>query len=259
LVRLIYPFFKLILWEHTTPTKSPSTTTWIYALSTSIFYQISNKIVTVSNAVQDDIRKCTIGLSNKMTTIYSPIIPPHYTTKKLNKSNSRVKPLIIFVGRLEREKNPEFLVRAFALFLSRMDADLLFVGNGVLRSSLEDLCVELKIKNKVRFLGYVTRPYEIMINADLLILSSDFEGLPTVVVEALYCGLPIVSTDCFGGVRELLLDGKYGTLVPVNDTVAFANAMEFELKNKRSLAIQKLAAQRFLPSIVFEKFVLLIK
>jgi glycosyltransferase involved in cell wall biosynthesis len=80
------------------------------------------------------------------------------------------------------------------------------------------------------------------------------EGLPTAIVEALYCGLPVVSTDCPCGPRELLMDGKFGSLVPMGDQFALANAMERELSGKRSPELQKIAAHRFLPETVAKQF-----
>jgi glycosyltransferase involved in cell wall biosynthesis len=87
-----------------------------------------------------------------------------------------------------------------------------------------------------------------MQDSDLLVLSSNYEGFGNVIVEALYCGLKIVSTDCISGPREILNNGEFGSLVPVNDSEAFANAIIYELNYQRSIENQKNRAYNFLPS-----------
>lgn len=252
--RLCYPFFKLILWEHSPPSKSPFAPAWVYTLSASVLYRFSSEIVAVSNGVRDDINNHSVGLSSKLHTIYNPIAPPRNNLIPTSVRETVEQPLIISLGRLERDKNIELLLHAFAILIKKMNANLLIVGDGSQRDSLECLSQELGLKDHVRFFGFTNNPYELMAGSDLLVLSSDLEGLPTVIVEALYCGLPIVSTDCPCGPRELLEDGKYGSLVPMNDSMALATAMEYELVNKRLPEVQKLAAKRFLPKAAAEKF-----
>lgn len=254
LTRLFFPFFKLILWEHSPPSKTPLSPTWLYALSASLLYPFSSKIVAVSNGVRDDIRRHTVGLSGKLNTIYNPITPPENDLVKCYPLKNGSPFQIISVGRLEPQKNPELLIEAFALCAKKINANLLIVGDGSLRTTLENLCVDLGIKNRVNFFGFSANPYALIIDSDLFVLSSDYEGMGNVIVEALHCGLPIVSTDCPSGPRELLMDGKYGSLVPVNDKFALAVAIEYELKNRRSPETQKSAAQKFLPSVIAKQF-----
>jgi glycosyltransferase involved in cell wall biosynthesis len=259
LSRVFFPFFRLLLWEHSPPSKAPFAPIWIYALLASLLYQFSSKIVAVSNGVRDDIHRHTFGLSRKILTIYNPIIPPNDSLMRnvLPKLDNR--PQIISVGRLSREKNPELLLHAFSIMVKKVDATLLIVGDGYLRKKLELLCIDLHIVDRVKFYGFSNYPYELMGNSDLLVLSSDLEGLPTAIIEAFYCGLPVVSTDCPCGPSELLMNGKYGSLVPVNDHIALAKAMEHELLNRRARDIQQSAANRFLPEIISQQFLCLIK
>jgi glycosyltransferase involved in cell wall biosynthesis len=77
--------------------------------------------------------------------------------------------------------------------------------------------------------GFVDNPYAYMSRASLFVLSSRWEALPTVLIEALYCGAPLIATDCPGGTREILADGQYGQLVPVGDVAALAQAIETTL------------------------------
>lgn len=256
LSRLFFPFFKLLLWEHSPPSRTSLSPTWLYALSASLLYQLATKIVSVSDGVREDIRQCTVGLSRKLLRIYNPIFPP---TSFISKRHVNEIPKVISVGRLELEKNPQLLIEAFALLSEKTEAELLIVGDGSLREYLERLCVTLHIEKKVRFIGFVKNPYEFLINSDLYVMTSTYEGFGNTIAEALYCGLPVVSTDCPVGPRELLEGGMYGTLVPLNDPIALAKAMENELKNRRSPEVQQLAALRFLPETVAKQFLDLIK
>lgn len=255
LVRVFYPWAKLILWEHSPPSKSNKSPLWLYVLSASLFYQLSTKVVAVSIGVREDIKGCTFGISRKVMTIYNAIAPPAPTLKRRAVPDIRKRPQLISVGRLEREKNPQLLLEAFALIAPNSNADLLFVGDGSLRVVLEQRCVELKIEDRVIFSGFSFNPYEFLVDSDVFVLSSDFEGMSNVIVEALFCGLPIVSTDCPTGPRELLVNGKYGSLVPIRNVTALASAIEFELDNGRLPDTQKAAAQRFLPSLIATQFI----
>lgn len=254
LSRIIYPWFKLILWEHAPPSKSPISPIWLYLPTASFFYQFSTKIVAVSNGVKDDILKNTIGLTSKLVTIYNAITPPVISEERLIAKKNRKNNQIISVGRLARQKNPELLIEAFALISNSTNANLLIVGEGYLRNDLEILSIKLGLKDRVKFYGFSNYPYDLIFDSDLLVLTSDFEGLPTVLIEALYCGLSIVSTDCPSGPREILMNGKYGSLVPMGDKVELAKAILFELNNLRFFEDQINAANRFLPSVIAKKF-----
>jgi glycosyltransferase involved in cell wall biosynthesis len=256
LARIIFPVHKLILWEHAPPSMASKFSVFIYSVSATFFYQFSSKVVAVSNGVKNDIASCTIGLKRKLKTIYNPITPPNNLVL-MNAELSiekNINPLIISLGRLEPEKNHALLLQAFSLLRDDLKAKLLIVGDGSLRRELEQICIKLRIEEKVIFFGFASDPYKLLIKADLLVLSSNFEGFGNVIVEAMYCGLPIVSTDCPCGPGELLMDGAYGSLVPVNDGAAMARAIEYELLKKRPSEVQINAAQRFLPSVIAKQF-----
>ncbi len=85
------------------------------------------------------------------------------------------------------------------------------------------------MEQDVRLAGFVANPYPYMARASLIVLSSRWEGLPGVLIEALYCGAPLIATDCASGPREIPADGQYGQLVPVGDVIALAKAIEISL------------------------------
>ena len=101
----------------------------------------------------------------------------------------------------------------------------MILGEGPERESLEALISELGLEKDVARPGWVANPYPWMANAGVYVLSSRWEGLPSVLIEALYCGVPIVATDCLSGPREILDGGEHGLLVPVGDVDALARGI----------------------------------
>lgn len=134
-------------------------------------------------------------------------------------------PVIVAAGRLSREKNYPMLLRAFREVRERREARLLLLGEGGERGNLERLIVELKLGDDVRMPGFESNPYRYLSRAGLCALSSDHEGLPMILLEALACGCPVVATDCPSGPGEILDGGTYGRLVPVGDAGAMARAI----------------------------------
>lgn len=155
------------------------------------------------------------------------------------------RPTIITVGRLVPQKDQACLLRAFALVATRVDADLVIVGTGPELATLRQLARQYAIEARVHFAGRQSNPYPLLARADLFVLSSRFEGMPNVLIEALACGLPVVSTDCPSGPREILADGAYGQLVPVGDAERLARAMERALKSPSEPERQRRRARAF--------------
>jgi glycosyltransferase involved in cell wall biosynthesis len=134
-------------------------------------------------------------------------------------------PVIATAGRLVGVKDHKTLLRAFAALLKLRPARLVLFGDGPLRGELEAESRVLGIASRVLFAGYVNDPAACYAAADLFVLSSTSEGFGNVLIEAMAAGVPVVSTDAPHGPREILADGKYGTLVPVGDAEALAAAM----------------------------------
>jgi len=148
---------------------------------------------------------------------------------------------VIAVGRLVQEKNFPLLINTIGKARDSLDVRCLILGDGILRSELEDMVAG---DEAIIFLGRVPSPELYLAQADLFVLTSNAEGSPTVMVEALQCGLKIVATDC-GGPAEILDNGKYGRLVPPNDLDALARAIIDELATPRDPEMLKARAADF--------------
>lgn len=176
------------------------------------------------------------------------IIPNLFDIKKiqtLSKEDAKLDDKsfnFITIGRLDKGKNHILLIEA----MRDIDARLYIIGDGELRSSLIQKVEQWGLTDKVFFLGRKKNPYKYLAKSDCFVFSSNHEGFPNVVLEALTCGLPVISTDCKSGPREILapdLDiatslqtnmqlAEYGILIAVGDVEAMRNAMKMIIDNK---------------------------
>ena len=144
---------------------------------------------------------------------------------------SRNERVLLSVARFAPQKNHELLIRAFAIVAAtHKDARLVLAGRGELQEQTERFTATLGIRDRVKFLGLRTDVPDVMAAADIFVLSSDFEGNPLAVMEAMAAGLPVVST-AVGGVPELIEDGKQGLLVKAGDVEALADRLASLLAN----------------------------
>lgn len=141
-------------------------------------------------------------------------------------------PVLLGIGRLVDQKNFPLLVEAFARVRQRIDARLVIIGGDesssdqmAHRQHLQSLAVDLGVADDVGLLGYQPNPYPYLKAAGVFVLSSDYEGFGNVLIEALLTGCPVVSTDCPSGPSEILDNGRYGMLVPVDDADSLADAI----------------------------------
>lgn len=212
-------------------------------------YPQADAVVAVSRGAAEDLAKFSGIPLDSVRVIFNPIAASSAPTP-----SAPFEPRdwvvgghkrILGVGTLKPVKDYPTMLRAFAQLRHRMDARLLVLGEGVERPSLQALVTELGIAQDVFMHGFVrdTTPY--FAHADLHVLSSSGEGFGNVLVEALDQGTPVVSTDCKSGPREILFDGKYGTLVPVGDVEALAKAMEDALTRDHDHEALKCRAQDF--------------
>lgn len=142
------------------------------------------------------------------------------------------KPVILAVGRLEKQKDYGTLVRAFDMVKRVIEARLIILGEGSQRADLEIMIANLGLSEAVKMPGFAENPYAYMSRADVFVLSSVREGLPNVLIEAMACRVPVVSTDCPYGPDEILDGGRYGSLVPVEEPRALADAIMAVLRDR---------------------------
>lgn len=154
-------------------------------------------------------------------------------------------PIILGAGRLSPQKDFATLIRALAVLKDRTPARLIILGRGKQKKALEKLVRKLALEDRVDLPGFTLNPWAYMARADVFVLSSRWEGLPGVLLEALTVGCPVVSTDCPGGAREILADGRYGPLVPVGDPKALAEAILQVLENPPPREILRKRAEEF--------------
>lgn len=140
-------------------------------------------------------------------------------------------PVFLAVGRLNQQKDFPNLLRAFALIRKTNFARLIILGEGEKRQELEEIVENLGISEDVLMPGFVSNPYAYLKRASCFVLSSRNEGLPTVLIEAMACGCPVVATNCPSGPDEILDNGTYGSLVPMENSEALSKAMLETLKN----------------------------
>lgn len=195
-------------------------------------YLQADGIIAVSRGVAEDLGH-GLGIPNeRVEVVYNPIIGPDFF-KRMREPvahpwfQDQTIPVVVAVGRLARQKDYPTLLRAFAGLRKRRSARLAILGSGNARmhARLKELAENLGLSSVVAFLGFQPNPLPYIAKADLLVLSSLWEGLPSVLIEALACGTPVVSTDCPSGPFEILEGGRYGQLVPVGDVEALASAM----------------------------------
>ena len=165
-----------------------------------------------------------------ITTIYNPAVTPDLQVRMAERPDhpwlqGRETPVILAAGRLARQKDHFTLIKAFARLATRRSCRLIILGEGALRKELEGFVADLKLTDRVSLPGWAENPFAFMSRASLFVLSSIYEGLGMVLIEALACGCPCVSTDCPAGPAEILEDGRVGPLVPVGDETALAEAM----------------------------------
>lgn len=200
-----------------------------------IFYRRADNIVAVSEGVANSLSKSLKISIKKIISIYNPIVNSGlYELAKQPCDHPWLSrnevPVILAVGRLTQAKDFNTLLKAFSHLHQRHSARLVILGEGELRSELENFIKKNKLDDAVDLPGFVDNPYAFMRCSSMFVLSSQFEGLPSVLIEAMACGTPVVSTDCPSGPDEILENGKWGRMVPVGNVQSLADAMAATLE-----------------------------
>lgn len=196
----------------------------------ALAYRQAHGVIAVSNGVATDLHEQFGVPRERIHVIANPVIDAdvfELAAEELPFApfGADTAPVIMGAGRLIADKGFDTLLRAFATVRSQVDARLLILGEGQERAALEGLARDLDLTPYVSMPGFVQNPYAFMARASLFVLSSRREGLPGVLIQAMACGCPVVSTDCKSGPDEVLEGGTYGMLVPVGDDAAMAAAM----------------------------------
>lgn len=204
-----------------------------------ILYRFADQIVAVSKGVAADVSQLFGVDRESVKVIYNPIVEKNGLINSdneeellhpwINEGNSNI---ILGVGRLVPQKNFQLLINAFAIVRESINAKLIIVGEGSERELLEGEIQDLGLKGYIDLVGYQSNPYTYMKNADVFVLSSEWEGFGNVIVEAMICGTKVVSTDCPSGPSEILDSGKYGFLVERNNSRKLADAILTSLKSE---------------------------
>jgi glycosyltransferase involved in cell wall biosynthesis len=206
-------------------------------------YLQADVIISVSDGVGDELSEYADIPRDRITTVHNPVTGPHVAAmSRCGLAHpwfaAGQPPVILGVGRLGPAKDFGTLIRAFARVRGNREARLVIVGDdrkigkdADYRAELAALPERLGVAEDVDFVGAVENPFAYMRRASVFVLSSAWEGLGNVVIEALACGCPVVSTNCRSGPSEILEDGRYGELVPVGDDEAMAAAIERVLRD----------------------------
>lgn len=184
-------------------------------------YGRADAIIALSQGVKDDLI-AELGLApNKITVAYSPIdigdIQSRMKEEIAHPWFKETIPLIVAAGRFVREKDFATLISAFALARKARPLRLVLLGEGPLKAELEGQTRALGIEQDVWFPGFDKNPFKYMARASVFVVSSQHEGLCTVLIQAMACGAPVISTDYQVGAREIIDCGRDGWIVPVAD------------------------------------------
>ena len=223
-----------------------------------------NRILVISDEMKKEGEEIYPFLKEKFFRIYNSFDFNKIREKSLQENTIKQKEYlkdnyIVAVGRLEEtQKDFTTLIEAYALVESKIKEKLFIIGEGRHRKELENLVKKLKIEEKVLFMGYQSNPFPWIKNSNLFVHSSKFEGLPTVLIEAMILERPIIATDCPTGPKEILENGKNGELFEVGNYKELAlkieNLLNNELKRKQYISNSLKGIERFSIKRIFEEY-----
>jgi glycosyltransferase involved in cell wall biosynthesis len=198
-----------------------------------LLYTFASRVVALSHGVKNNIIKRYRVKDEKIDVIYNPVDTNHIQqsiekgslSKEYQGFFNKNEKIIMTAGRLVHDKDQQTLIKAFSYVNEQIDARLFILGEGELETELKQKAKELKIEDRVHFLGFKKNPYVYFKQADVFALTSKREGFGHVLAEALAVGVPIVATNAKPGAEEVLDNGKYGVLCEVGDAEAIARAM----------------------------------
>lgn len=213
-------------------------------------YLQADAVTAVSQGVADDLAATIDIPRDSIDVLYNPTLTPDFEARAAEPVDHPwfapgQPPVVVAVGRVSYQKDFPTLVRAFARVRRNRPARLAIVGRYNSEDKLMGLAQELGVREDVALLGFRANPLPYTRAASVFALSSLFEGFPNVLLEALGCGTPVVSTDCPAGPHEMLDGGRYGALVPVGDDAALARAIEETLDHPPDREALRARARRY--------------
>jgi len=222
-------------------------------------YQSADAVIANSK----DVAAALIGKNwmplQKIHVIDNPVLSKSF----FKKADERVSdpwvsslsvPLIVTIGRLDKMKDQQTLIRAFDIVRKQGDCRLMLIGDGPEASNLQILIDKLGLQQEVKLAGPLENPYPILKQAALFVLSSKYEGFGNVLVEALALGKKIISTDCPGGPSYILNKGEFGTLFPVGDHQALAREIQRSLDSVIDAAPLIRQSEKFTDTVIARKY-----
>ncbi len=234
-----------------------------YSTLTRWFYPRADYVVALAEGIKQDLAQFIHLPLEHITTIPSPVLTPDFYDRAQQPidhewfaQGKNDVPTLLGVARFVPAKDLSTLIRAFAIVRENRPARLLIIGDGEERPKLEALVSELGLSDDVSMPGYLNNlPY--MKATDVFVLSSIFEGLPTVLIEALACSPAIVSTDCPSGPQEILDGGIYGKIVPMRDPQAMADAILHQLDHPQDVHLLRKRAEHYSMEAIINRYLTL--
>jgi glycosyltransferase involved in cell wall biosynthesis len=235
------------------------------------YYPRADQIVTVSRDLARDLSRFADIDPARIEAIHNPVVDDRIAAAMAEVPDHPWMqpggvPVVLGVGRLERRKGFATLIRAFALARKQRPLRLVILGGGKSakgeaadRGALEAVIRDLGIEADVSLPGFRQNPYAYMARAAAFVLASEYEGLPGVLIQAMACGCPVVSTDCPTGPREILDGGRFGPLVAVGDHQAMAQALSRVLDDPLPKAVLQGRAREFSVEAAVENYLALFR
>jgi glycosyltransferase involved in cell wall biosynthesis len=232
---------------------------WLQKNSMGKLYNYADKVIVTSKGVADDMASFTGLDRDHIDVVPSPVIPDDTFDREYDRPEhpwfaEGQPPVILGVGELGMRKDFATLVKAFAQLRSQRECRLVILGKGKQEAMLKQLAKELGVEDDVDLVGFKTNVFDYMAHASLFVLTSLWEGLGFVLIEALALGTPSVSVDCPSGPSEILNNGEFGKLVPMKDEDALMHAMLQTLDNSMPREILQQAARPYSVSSATESY-----
>ncbi len=246
-----------------------NTSLWdrIIDMVSSKLYKYGDGIAAVSEGVAGDLINNLKLPPGKVKVVFNPVVDKKLFELASEKPdhpfiNNKEYPLIISAGRFSIQKDFPVLIKAFNEVCRQKEARLIILGEynegEEQYETIKQLVKNFNLEKKVSFPGFMKNPFSYISNADCFVLSSKWEGLPGVLIQALACGTPVVSTDCKSGPSEILKNGEFGALVPVGDFNALAEKIIETINKQREREKLIKRAEDFSKDNCLDKYINLI-